>query len=177
MAQGYNPIVRTFGQFRAALTRTTGIARQEVRPGTPLENLLPVRRRREIWRGLRRAGVRVPALELPPVAGAIIGWSVPIGAAALALWSGEWAALLSAFPFGLRAYWASRPWAVEFPLGMQTAGELAIYLTCFRDHRDSGYRWTHNEITTKVRMIMAECLNLRLDQVRPESSWVELGMD
>jgi hypothetical protein len=177
MAQVYNPIVRTFRQFRAALSRATGIARHQIRPATPLEDLLPVRRRREIWRGLRREGVRVPALELPQVAGAIVGWSVPLGAAALALWSGEWAALLSVFPFGLRAYWASRPWAVEFPLGMQTAGELAIYLTCFRDHRNSGYRWTHNEITTKVRMIMAECLGLRLDQVRPESTCVELGIE
>ncbi|HEY1378194.1 MAG TPA: hypothetical protein VGF55_15450 [Gemmataceae bacterium] len=177
MTQAYNPIVRTFGQLRAALVATTGTARRDVRPGTPLDDLLPVRYRRELWHRLRQDRPRVPALELPPAVRALVVWAVPVGAVAAALWSWELAALLTAVPLGWKLYHVSRPWAVEFPLGLRTVGELALYLTHFGDHRDSGYRWTHAEVTMKVRMIVAESVGLRLDQVRPESSLIELGMD
>ncbi len=174
MTQTYNPIVRTFGQVRAALVAATGAARRDVRPGTSLDDLLPVRCRRDLWRRLRRDRPRVPALELPPAIRALVFWAVPVGAVAAALWSWELAALLTAVPLGLELFRVSRPWAVEFPLGLRTAGELALYLTRFADHRDSGYRWTRTEVTTKVRMIVAESLGIRLDQVRPESTLVEL---
>jgi hypothetical protein len=54
MPEAYNPIVRTFGQFRAGLLNRLDIARHEVRPETPLETLLPVGGWREVWNQLRR---------------------------------------------------------------------------------------------------------------------------
>jgi hypothetical protein len=41
----------------------------------------------------------------------------------------------------------------------------------------SGYRWTRNEITFKVRLTLAEALNVPLDAVRPESTLAELGAE
>src|SRR5262245_47443405 len=65
MPQEYNPIVRTFGRFRAELLRHLDIARHAIRPETPLESLLPVERRREIWQQLDRRGLQLPPLGLP----------------------------------------------------------------------------------------------------------------
>ena len=57
---------------------------------------------------------------------------------------------------------------------MKNVGELVIFMTCFADHKASGYRWTRNEIELKVRLIIAYSLGLDLDEVRPECSFLEL---
>jgi hypothetical protein len=92
----------------------------------------------------------------------------------LALWLRQWPAVLIAFPLGLWEYWTSRPRAVHSPLGLRTVGELVLYTTSFREHKRSGYRWTHNEIAMKVRLIIAENLGVPLDAVRPETTLAEL---
>jgi hypothetical protein len=51
---------------------------------------------------------------------------------------------------------------------------MVLYLTSFREHRGSGYRWTRNEIATKVRLIVAESLGVPLDAVQPETTLEEL---
>jgi hypothetical protein len=178
MAQTYNPIVRTFGRFRAGLVSSLGLTRQEVRPGTLLETLLPVRQRREVWRRLRQQGLRMPALGLSPQDRAQYAVGTLKAAVSFALWLQNWPALLVVFPLlGLLAYGMSRRQAVHFPLGLKTVGEMVLYLTCFREHSGSGYRWTRNEISTKVRLLVAECLGRSLDEVRPESTLAELGAE
>ena len=77
----------------------------------------------------------------------------------------------------MAVYRANRRRAVGLPLGMQNVGELVIYMTRFSEHKESGYRWTRNEIELKVRLIIAECLGIDLDAVRPECTLVELGAD
>jgi hypothetical protein len=173
----YNPIMRTFCRFRTGLLDRIDVDRREIRPGTPLEALLPEpRSRREVWRHLRRQGLRVPPLELSQrdqrrmawvMLKAVVSWTISLQ---------RWSGLLLAFPLALVAYWVSRGRAVRFPLGLTTVGELVIYMTCFREHKDSGYRWTRNEIELKVRLILAESTGLPLEAVRPESTFAELGI-
>jgi hypothetical protein len=71
-------------------------------------------------------------------------------------------------------YWAGRRRAVHFPLGLRTVGELVIYATPFGEHKDSGYRWTRNEIALKVRMTVAESVGLPLEAIQPETKLAEL---
>lgn len=177
MPPAYNPIVRTFNSFRAGLVGSLGLARHDVRPDSPLEALIPVRSRRYVWRRLRREGLRVPALRLSRAARAWNAFGVVKTAVSFALWLGKWPALLLVFPLWLAAYWLTRPQAVHFPPGITTVGEMVLYLTSFREHRDSGYRWTHNEVAFKVRLVVAESLNLPLDAVRPECTLAELGAE
>jgi hypothetical protein len=177
MPPQYNPIVRTFGRFRAALVSSVGLARHQVHPEASLESLIPAHRRREVWRHLRRQGLRVPALELAPRERLWQVFGVLKTAVSLALWLRRWPALLVAFPLGLVAYGLSRRRAVHFPLGLRTVREVVLYVTSFREHSDSGYRWTSNEIATKVRLIVAESLGLPLDAVQPEKTLAELGAE
>jgi hypothetical protein len=57
---------------------------------------------------------------------------------------------------------------------MRTIGDMVIAMTCFAEHKASGYRWTRSEIELKVRLILAESTGLSLEEVRPECSLVEL---
>jgi hypothetical protein len=177
MAGHYNPVVRTFARLRAEMVRATGLPRHRIRPHVALEELIPRSGRRVAWRRLRRDGLTLPPLELSRPVRRFTRAVVLFGVTAVALGLQTWVGLQAVAPLGLLAALATRPWAVEFALGMRTAGELSLYLTRFGEHRESGYRWTSNEVTTKVRMVIAESLGLPLDRVRPECTWAELGAD
>src|SRR5262249_55970438 len=138
--------------------------------------LLPVPRRRVIWRQLQAQGLPMPALELPGRMGPLCAGGVLLAAVTFALCVQSGWGLLLAFPLGLIVYGLNRPFAVHFPLGLRTVGELVIYLISFREHKDSGYRWTGKEIEIKVRLIIAENLGVPLGTVQRETTWDELGM-
>jgi hypothetical protein len=177
MSYKYNPIVRTFSKLRAELLNNLAIPRHDVRPDTPLAALLPAERRREIWMRLQRRGFPLPPLELPPEERRRNAIGVARAAVGLALSLQRLAGLLLAIPLTLVAYCASRPKAVLFPLGLRTVGEVVLYLTSFREHKSSGYRWTKNEISIKVRLIFAMNLGLHLTAVQPHHTMADLGVD
>jgi hypothetical protein len=174
MSEAYSPIVRTFCQIRAGLLSSVEVARREIRPDTPLEAILPRMERRKAWETLRARGLRLPALilserdqrrNLLDLVRATVSTAVSVQ---------SWSALLLVFPMCVVVHWASRHRAVHFPPYLRTVGDLVIYTTHFAEHKESGYRWTRNEIALKVRMIVAECAGLPLEAIRPETTWAEL---
>lgn len=58
---------------------------------------------------------------------------------------------------------------------MRTVGELAVYGTRFGGHSESGYRWPEGDVSLKVRLVLAEALDLPPDRVRPATTLRELG--
>jgi hypothetical protein len=174
MTHAYNPIVRNFCQFRAGVLESIDVDRLEVRPGTPLEGLLPITARREIWRRLRGQGLRLPPLDFSRRDHCWNILRVLKATASTALYFQRWYALLVAFPVALVVYSINRHRAVHIPLGLKTVGEMVIYATCFAEHKASGYRWTKNEIALKVRMTIAESTGRSLDAIQPETKLAEL---
>jgi hypothetical protein len=167
--------MRTFCRFRASLLNRLDLDRHAIRPGTPLESLLPEPERSRAWEELRRQGLRLPALELSTrdqqriliqALRATVSWAVSLQ---------NWLALALFFPLIFILYRLNRHRAVHFPLGLKTVGELVIYMTCFREHKDSGYRWTRNEIELKVRFTIAESVGCDVDDIRPETTFAELA--
>jgi hypothetical protein len=176
MPQPYNPIIRIFNRLRAGLVSGLGVARHAVRPGVSLAELIPVRKRRAVWRHLHRQGLPVPALELAPEEWS---WAAVVVLKTLAafVWWLKWPALLGLLPLGLLAYGVTRRHAVRFPAGLGTVGEMVLYLTHFPDHKDSGHRWTRSEIEFKVRLVVAEALGRPMDEVLPHKTLKELGAE
>ena len=174
MAETYNPIVRTFCRFRASVLTYLDIDRHVIRPGTPLESILPVPIRRAVWEDLRRQGLRPPALEFSRRDLQGVAWAVFRGVVSAGISLQRWSALLAAIPLIVAVYGAHRRRASELPLGVKNVGELVISMTHFAAHKESGYRWTRNEIELKVRLIIAESLGVDVDAVRPECTFAEL---
>lgn len=177
MPEKYNPIVRTFNLFRSEVARSTIVPRGLIHPFTSLEILLPVKERRAVWKQLQRKLPHLPELELPK--GLALAYTLGVIAFVinLALALQRWVLLLFGVTLGRVVYLASRPQAVRFPMGIKTVGELVLYAISFPEHKESGYRWTKNEIGMKVRFLLAEALNQPLDKIRPESTLSELGAD
>jgi hypothetical protein len=75
------------------------------------------------------------------------------------------------------AWLVTRPLAVHIPAGPATVCDAAIYLTSFKDGVRAGYRWSEDEISLKVRLILSESLGIPLERVTPEARLIkDLGM-
>jgi hypothetical protein len=177
MEQKYNPIVRTFNGIRAVLMDALDLPRHAICPEAPLEHLIPVRRRREVWRLLQEQGFLVPELGLTPPALRLGILGVVGGTVAGILFFQSWLGLFLAYPLFWVAHGLSLPFAVHFPTSMRTVGDLVLHLISFKKHKGSGYRWTRNEISFKVRLIIARDLGVEFDKIRPETTWQEMGVD
>jgi hypothetical protein len=174
MPEAYSPIVRSFCQLRSVLTNNVGVARREVRPAAPLDVILPIGARRRAWKQLQRQGLKLPGLEFSKSdhwRNVLIVLKAT-GSSAVHLQS--WYALFFALPLMFIVSWARRHRAVQFPLGLSTVGELVIFTTRFNEHKDSGYRWTRNEISMKVRMIVAESVGVPLEEIQPDTKLLDL---
>jgi hypothetical protein len=134
-------------------------------------------KRREVWRRLRREGFRVPALELSTPAALSSTLLVLKLSAAFASWLQSRLATCVIVPIGFIIFRVNRRWAVHFPENWLTVGELALRLTPFGDHMGSGGWWTQEDISQKVRLVLAECLNIDAKDIRPESTLRELGAE
>jgi hypothetical protein len=178
MLLAYNPIVRTFCRVRAVLTDTLGVDRRQVRPATPLATLIPPDRQGEVVSRLREAG-----LPAPPRERTLMEWplceltmAIPILLLVSCL-IGSWVAFLITIPtavlFGVAAFTVTRTRVVQVPFLPRTVGELVIYLLHFGDY--PGYRFSRNEVSLKVRFVIAEGRAEPLDTVREDSSFIDLG--
>jgi len=174
MTEPYSPIVRTFGQLRQAVLKTGIVDRNEIRPDCLLDDVIPPCIRRVVWKDLKAHGLRPPALELEPQDQAMLLVVLIPTTLTAALLLQSWMALFLVLPFACVLSFLMRNRAKSVSLGIQTVRELVIYLTRFRDHRKSGYRWTTSEIEMKVRLITAEALGVDLDEVQPDTTWLEL---
>lgn len=175
MPLAYNPIVRTFCRVREVLVNVLGVDRRQVRPATPLAALVPPERLGEVLARLRAAGLRAQELERPVVDFPLCFLAVVVGAVTIVLpvALGSWLFALIAVPTGFLTCWLAflgrRTRVVPVPLGPRTVGEMTIALTRFSDH--PGHRFTRNEISFKVRLILAYGLGIPLDRVREDSKF------
>ncbi|QEL19714.1 hypothetical protein PX52LOC_06793 [Limnoglobus roseus] len=175
MSEYYNPVIRMFGRYRTTLCASAGLPRGRITPAVRLDALIPPSRRRSVWAALRAAGLRVPLLELSTTARCVCSLLAITVIAGIGLAVGRWwPAALVVIPVWYVTFRASRPWATILPPFVRTVGELTMYGTRFREHVSSGYSWSHGDVTLKVRLIVAEALGLPLEQVRPETTFVEL---
>jgi hypothetical protein len=166
------PTAHTFYRLRRELIEVLGVDRREVRPSTRLDDLIPAGQRRAVWKHLRKRGLRLPDLCLPPrvLRTAVTGMAV--GAALLGTSLQTLLALFAILRLGWVIWLVSRCFPADIDrCGPVTVRDAVLYLTPFKEY--PGYRWSHAEISTKVRLIISTHLRVPLEDVRPESRFVE----
>lgn len=181
------PTARSFFELRAALTDHAGVERRHVRPRTPLAELLPAKRRRSIWRGVRRRLPRLPGLEMSGGwrralrwIGSVlaVGWFVGLAM----LWSRY--GLAVAVPIGLVslmvgsfvfAFCFSPLFERHVPAGIDTVGDLARAIAPIElPAGGSGAELVMRlRVLDEVRAITAEQLGIPIDRVLPTSDFIK----
>jgi hypothetical protein len=153
--------------------------RQGIRPSDRLEDIIPPKRRRAMWKQLRKEGFRLAPLSLSPkmhrIALAMHGAKL----IATAAWGFNLLNLVLLVPLSILTWLATRPWAIHIRCGPITVRDAVIvstptkailaYLRTIRSER-----WHHKMVSTKVRLIIAEIAGVPLETVQPESRLVDL---
>lgn len=175
----------TFHKLRQTILGVTGRQREEVRPKSQLEVLVPRRRRRAMWKKMRQlSGLRFPRLCLPM-------WCVPVILACIAAveavgvlvfdWPLNWVLVVPAFTTLLLAYGiADALFGVELPNHFQTVGELtkAVLAKNFATLSAELANYDCNEVWESVRILVADQLGVHMAKVTKESRFAaDLGMD
>jgi hypothetical protein len=165
------PTARTFYRLRRELVEVLGMDRRDVRPSTRLEDLIPAHQRRAVWKHLRRRGLALPRLGLHPRVSRIAAAGFAVGAVLLGILLQNLLALLATLRLGWAVWLVTRPLAVHIRCGPVTLGDAVLYLTPFKEN--PGHHWSYAEIATMVRLVVSAQLGVPLEEVKPESRFVE----
>jgi acyl carrier protein len=176
------PTARAFRDIRRVLTETTSMPKQAIRPSTELATLLPLRSRRRVWKKLdKKLPGQIPVSCLPyrlgpklaglcVVAGLVgtvtIAPHIGIGHAVVL---GMTASLATVLLFSLVSF----PFAVTFPRGVVTVGDLAVASLPPDCEQVLKREMTDEEIWEKLREIVAETLGLKAEDITPSARFVE----
>jgi hypothetical protein len=145
----------------------------DVHPSALLEDLVPPERRQDVWKQLRKDGLDLPPLALSAHMRRLTHATLALKLILAGAWGFNLLALISLVPLSLLTWLVTRPWAIHIRYGPVTVSDAVIYLTPFSDH--PGYQWSHEEISTKIRLIIADALDLPLEKVQPETRLVDLS--
>jgi hypothetical protein len=165
------PTSHMYYRLRRSLMSTLELSRHDIAPAARLEDIVPRDRRRAVWRRLSMDGLELPRLSLPPYLEGIAHAALVLKVIYAGIWGLNVLVLSSLVPLSLLTWLATRPWATHIRSGPVTIRDAVIYLTPYR--RNESHWWSHEEISTKVRLIVAESLGLPLDAVQPESRLIE----
>jgi hypothetical protein len=156
-----------FALTRREFAQLLHVCEDDIRPDTPLTQLIATDRRRDIWNSAQRQlGWQFPELELP--AGMVrFGWGLSLASSArtaivMLVLGAKWVAL----PLALGTLLASaslyrlltRPWRTELPR-LETFGDLSRALLARNMHtcRDLfGLKPTREEIFAAVSVILED---------------------
>jgi hypothetical protein len=167
MIDPISPTSHTLYHFQAILVRTRGLSPTAIRPEARLAELVPVEHRPLVWHELRREGLYLPSLDFPPQEVVSIFAHAFHATAWLAFMLQNMWAFACILPISWFLSSLNRHAANQLDdRGPCTVWEAVVYLTPFRRYR---YPWSHAEIETKVRLILAKALDVPLECVTPEA--------
>ena len=158
-----------FYSIRRGFMETTRCARAEIRPGTPLEALLPWRRRGRLWNDLgRRMNRPLPRLEYSwPVEWLLILSGFATAAVTARMLPNSFlnpaVVLILGMLMGFSLRGIARPLATQFPPGLASVGDLAR----------SAAPIEGTDLWEAYRRIVADQLGLAVDDITPSASFVD----
>jgi hypothetical protein len=164
----------TFDLLVNMLRELISLPPAEIQRSEKLESLIPPKERRRVWSDLRQAGFGLPSLQLafPTFMSAVILVAVP--SILVAIQFGIWSVFLSLPILSILAYWRTRPFAIHPPDGCQTVYQAACYITQFTPEDYKAGLWSHEQVATRVRNVLAEAACASPDEIRGDMTMEEL---
>jgi len=183
--------LRTFYQLRRNLVELLHIPRNIIHPKTPTNEVIPHLGRRQIWKQLENTlSYRFPTLNRPLWLKIVLvstfilismffliithnisgsDWSVLLGYFLMFLW--VWFMIYTLFSLTL-----THRMAVEFPPNCQTIGDLAKSIQPEPDPLFVGGEYNEKKVWDRLCDIISEQLGVKVEDIKPESSFVvDLG--
>lgn len=156
------------------ILRETAPPTRELAGSEALEAVLPLEDRRSIWRELQSAGFELPELEVSPQVSWIAALMVLTTLGLLYLASRKWFVICALIELTFLAYKLTRPLAVHPPDWCRTVGQAALCLREVRTPDGRDVPWTHEEVSERVRMIIADLANVLIENVTGDTRLADL---
>lgn len=172
------PSMVGFNRFRSLLIAEVGMPRGAIRPGVRLETLFPPGNR-DTWQRLRRVS-GVPALVVRADYAGLFVLIAIVPAILMLLHSGLGVVALTAGVLAL-VFWRSRArkirdsFAMEFPPGAETVGDMARLCAPWEPSFDRSPRTAPQDVLNIVRGIVADTTGYSLDRVQADTRFCEIA--
>jgi acyl carrier protein len=176
------PTGHVFRDVRRVLTETASLPRQAIRPSTELKTILPPRIRRRVWKRLQQeAQGRLPDLCLPFRLGPVLAGACLVAGVIGTVMIVPHVGLVHAMVLGgtalvamlLVAFFVTRPFALSFPHGVATVGDVARATLPPKYEAAVKQQMTDEEVWEKLRKIVADTLGVKVEKVTPSARFVE----
>jgi len=170
----YSAPGRTFTRLRASLADLVPAPVASISYSSSFATMIRPWSRRRVWQQLRTAGFALPGLTLSGPVFILVAAVVMFPAWLIVLTVKGWTALFSLAELVLLSHKVTRPLAIHPPLGCETVHEAVLELTPFRHEDYQAGLWPPEEITAKVRQMVAEVAGVSFEEIRPETRLCEL---
>jgi hypothetical protein len=162
---------RAFYKVRKALTEQFGIPRPQVQLETHLVDLLPLTNRRKQWACLSSSLEVRPQLVLSRLVCAIwIFTTILTFAAVLAISKSPFLLIILTPVIFALAYRASRPFADQFPKGMETVKELSLIACKLPKNGDGSF--TRPDVVLMIRSIVSAQTGVPMEKLTRETHFI-----
>ena len=171
------PTTKSFYEIRRLLCEKLPVKRREIRPSTKLDDLIPRRSRRRIFKSLSKRSLWVPELQ-PPGVMSLIGFVLALAAGVkVGILSGLSGGIVLGIIIGFITlyatlsvvYWITIPLAVCFPKGYETIGDLVRRATPNYDRQDE----IDTKVLYRVRLIVSEQMGVPIKKLAPQTNFIK----
>lgn len=182
------PTARAFYDLRRTLVARTGVRKRDVRPGSLIAEVIPSPK--AVWADLRASHPMLPRLVIARGVDSgmlLLAVLCVFGTAAFGWWTfdqaGPWIGSILTLAVAIAAIAAfqaaNKAFATSVPDDLVTVGDLARTSVAMEAEPGTGAHLIHQaRILQEVREMVASQLGLPMEEVRPESRFVEdLGVD
>lgn len=171
------PTTKSFYEIRRLLREKLPVKRNDIRPSTRLNELIPCRLRWRILKSLSRRSLWMPELQRPRV----MGWIAIVLTLAAGVSAGVLSGLsggivlgiivgfITLYAIGIVTYWITIPFAVCFPARYVTLGDFVRRATpnyTAQDEIDAG-------VFDRVRRIVSEQMGVEIEKLAAQTSFAK----
>ena len=168
---------KCFYEVRRLLLEKLPVKRRDIRPSTRLNDLITRRLRRRILKSLSKRSLWVPTLQPPGVMkwiGLVFGLAAGLTVGVLSMLAGQ---ILGGIVLGVATFYATWtasyllliPFAVRFPAGYETVGDLVRRVTLNYDAKDE----IDVRVLDRVRRIVSEQMGVPIEKLAPQTSFTK----
>ncbi len=169
------PTGKTFYEIRRMLLERLPVKQREIRPSTRLDDLIPRRLRRRILKSLSKRSLWVPDLQAPAVMkwiGLVSGLAACLTVGVLSTLAGQIVGgivlgVITFFATWTASYLLSIPFAVRFPAGYETVGDLVRRATPNYDSQDE----IDTNVLDRIRLIVSQQMGVPIEKLAAQTNF------
>lgn len=180
---------RAFYRVRRALVECYGLAREQVRPDTGLEEILPPQKRLDTWRRFRRSlKLNTPDIFVRSFGVASLIWLPPLAGLLFCLYHSVfqhhslYLCILPpvSFVWMILLGCVTQPFAVRVSDSCASVGDLSrrVLAMNIKEIRESNQAWREMELWEALRVMIADQIGVKLEEVVDEARFQDdLGIN